>query len=253
MVNKKNPALKINGNATASDIRKECEKKVRKVTRECEKKIENIKSEFRQLSRQILDDQERERNSIGKELHDEVGGYLTMLGIYLSKMNKEPENKTWTQQFTQSLDEMVQYVRALSHALYPVMLERGDLLTALATYIEGYQRRTGVTVFFKHKGLEKRFPTHLEAVIYRIIQEALTNTAKHASANRASVNLIKEQNNIKLSIEDNGCGFDLTHGLPAGKYGIAGMKNRAIFVGGNLDIKSSPGNGTRVSVTIPIR
>ena len=83
-----------------------------------DKKVRQTKGQFQALARRLLEDQERERNAIGRELHDEVGGYLTILGIYLSKMTKEPENKAWVQQFTQALDDMVQYVRSLSHSLY---------------------------------------------------------------------------------------------------------------------------------------
>lgn len=217
-----------------------------------EKKVRKMREDFQQLARRLLEDQERERNAIGRELHDEVGGYLTILGIYLSKMTKEPENKAWVQQFTQALDDMVQYVRSLSHSLYPVMLERGDLLSALMSYFESYQRRTGIKVIFRYKGLEERFPSHIETVVYRIIQEALTNVAKHASAEKVKVTVMRLKTVVKIYVEDNGRGFNVSKVMPEGAYGISGMKNRALFAGGTLEITSTPGEGTSVVSTLPI-
>ncbi len=231
---------------------RELEAKLKTVSRESEERLQQVRTEFQQLSGRLLEDQERERNAIGRELHDEVGGYLTILGIYLSKMTKEPENQTWRTQFTQTLDEMVQYVRSLSHSLYPMMLEKGDLLAALMAYLESYERRTEIKVVFKNKGLEERLPSHIEAVVYRIIQEALTNVAKHAAAETVKVTITRLKTIVKLYIEDNGLGFDVSKVLPEKAYGISGMKNRALFAGGNLEIQSTPGRGTIITGTIPI-
>jgi signal transduction histidine kinase len=228
------------------------EERLKIVTRESEEKIQKISSEFQELSRRLLEDQERERNAIGRELHDEVGGYLTILGIYLSKMNKEPENTAWRKQFVLALDEMVQYVRSLSHSLYPIMLEQGDLLAAIVSYLDSYQRRTGIKCILKYHGLEERLPMHLEAVVYRIIQEALTNVAKHASAQKVKVNISRTKTSVKLSVEDDGRGFDVSKVRPARAYGISGMKNRALFAGGTLEVHSTPGQGTSVVSTLPI-
>lgn len=226
--------------------------RTKKSRRELEKEIKVLKERFQQLAKRLLEDQERERNAIGRELHDEVGGYLTILGIYLNKIAKEPENKAWLQQFTQALEEMVQYVRSLSHSLYPVMLERGDLTAALTAYFDSYQKKTGIHTLFTCKGLENRLPSHLEAVVYRIIQEALTNVAKHAAAQQVKVEIIRTKNSVRFNVEDNGRGFDANKVLPKDAYGISGMKNRALFAGGTLEIKSTPGQGTSVNCVIPI-
>jgi len=239
-------------NEEVKNRNKKPKEKLKVIVRESEHKIKRMKEEFQQLSRRLLEDQERERNAIGRELHDEVGGYLTILGIYLSKMNKEPENKAWLQQFTQALEDMVQYVRSLSHSLYPVMLEKGDLLAALTSYIESYKRRTGIRVAFKHKGIEERLPQHLEAVVYRIIQEALTNVAKHSTAESVRVTVTRLKNEIKLLVDDDGRGFDVSKAMQAGGYGISSMKNRALFAGGRLDVESIPGRGTCVTSWLPI-
>ena len=231
---------------------RELEVKLKTLSRESEEKMQQIREEFQQLSGRLLEDQERERNAIGRELHDEVGGYLTILGIYLSKMTKEPENPAWRAQFTQTLDEMVQYVRSLSHSLYPIMLEKGDLLAALEAYFESYGRRTEIRVIFKHKGLEERLPSHIEAVIYRIIQEALTNAVKHASADTVKVTVTRLKTIVKLYVEDNGHGFDVSKIMPEKSYGISGMKNRALFAGGNLEIQSVPEQGTIITAMLPI-
>jgi signal transduction histidine kinase len=230
----------------------ELETKIGMLEQESQEKLREMKEEFNRLSGRILEDQERERHAIGRELHDEMGGYLTILGIYLGKMAKEPGNRAWQDQFTQAFDEMVQYIRSLSHSLYPVMLERGDLLSALMTYFENFQRRIGVKIDFKYRGLKERLPSHIEAVAYRIIQEALTNVAKHAAAQNVKVTIFRLKSVVKLSVEDDGRGFDLSRTRTEGAYGISGMKNRALFAGGNLEVESSPGRGTRVVSTLPV-
>lgn len=232
--------------------RGEFELQLEEITRQSKESLQKMQEEFRNLSSKILEDQERERNAIGRELHDELGGYLTILGIYLGKLSKEPDKSKWLEQFTQTMDEMVQYVRSLSHALYPAMLERGDLQAALENYFGSYQRRTGIKVHFTHKGLPERLPLHIEVAAYRIIQEALTNVAKHAGAEDVKVAVMRLKNVIKLSIEDKGRGFDVTKVSTKEAYGISGMKNRALFVGGNLLVTSAPGQGTVIACTLPI-
>jgi len=231
---------------------RDLEERLDTLTRDSQGMLQRAKEEFNRLSSRILEDQERERHAIGRELHDEMGGYLTILGIYLGKMAKDPENTAWREQFTQAFDEMVQYVRSLSHSLYPVMLEKGDLLSALKSYFENYKKRTGIDVVFRYKELPRRLPLYIETVIYRIIQEALTNVAKHAAAERVNIIIMQFRNTMKIIIEDNGRGFDVSKAGTTDAYGISGMKNRALFAGGNLVVNSSPGQGTSIICTLQI-
>jgi signal transduction histidine kinase len=229
----------------------EQEVRIKILTWQSRKKLRQIEKRMHRLTQRMLEAQERERNAIGRELHDELGGYLAVLGLSLSQMAKEPEKNVWLEQIRQTVDEMTEHVRDLLHKLYPSVLERDGLLVALAAYIENYQRRTGIRVYFYQKWLEDRMPFQIEACAYRIIQEALTNVAKHAAVDSTKVTILRMEDIVKIIVQDKGCGFDISQVKPTA-YGIAGMKDRALIAGGSLFVDSSPGRGTRVTCTLPI-
>jgi PAS domain S-box-containing protein len=208
------------------------------------------------LSRRLMEVQEAERRKIALELHDEIGQVLTGLKLTLEMGARLPVNEV-----TQSLDQaralvndLMSRVRKLSLDLRPAMLDDLGLLPALLWHIEHYTAQTQVRVDFKHSGLEKRrFAPEVETAAYRVVQEALTNVARHAHVDEATVRLSTHQRTLVIEVEDHGTGFDLESVLTASETsGLAGMRERAVLLDGRLSIESQSGAGTRLTAELNI-
>jgi signal transduction histidine kinase len=142
----------------------------------------------------------------------------------------------------------------LSLDLRPAMLDDLGLLPALLWHIEHYTAQTHVRVNFKHSGLEKRrFGPEVETAAYRLVQEALTNIARHANVDEATVRLSTHQRTLVIEIEDRGKGFDEESVLSTRETsGLAGMRERAVLLDGSFTIKSQPGAGTRLTAELSL-
>jgi signal transduction histidine kinase len=198
--------------------------------------------------------QESERRSIARELHDEIGQALTGLKLTLEMGARLPPEQV-SEYFGRALavvNEIMARARKLSLDLRPGMLDDLGLLPAVLWHIEHYTAQTGVRVDFKHTGLEgRRFTPEIETAAYRIVQEALTNVARHAVVSEAAVRLWADNNRLALQIEDQGAGFD-TESVFAARdtSGLAGMRERAMLLGGQLTVESRPGIGTRLTAEL---
>jgi PAS domain S-box-containing protein len=227
------------------------ESRFQEVLQEYEDKLRRIEEESRQVRQSLLEAHEKERNKIGAELHDEIGGYLTILKMYFAKILKEPEEKSSIAQFRETFEEMVEHMRSLSHDLYPTLLEREGLLPALEAYFTRYENVTGIRIRFRHNGVHRRLPFNIEVASYRIVQEALNNAAKHSGAKSIGVELSRTNNTVKICVEDNGKGFDVSR-INNDSSGLFMMKARVLDSGGNFSVESSPGQGTRVTCTLAL-
>lgn len=209
--------------------------------------------ERRQISRQLVETQEKERRAIGRELHDQTGQYITALKLLLSKIQHEvPANLATTVGEALTItNEMMAQVRELSLNLRPPMLDDLGLAAALMWQFDRYTNQMGVHVNFKHQGLDKRFAPEINTAVYRITQEALTNIARYAATNEAQVQIIADDRVIRLRIEDKGAGFDINK-VPEGHNGLRGMRERVMLIGGHLKIQSAPGEGTLIIAEIPL-
>ncbi|MAS34501.1 MAG: ATPase [Anaerolineaceae bacterium] len=197
--------------------------------------------------------QEEERKRIARELHDSTGQSLTSLLVGLQNLKSETEAtpilhdiESLQQTVTASIDE----VRNLARQLRPSALDDLGLLSALNHLIEEYQKRNQIAVDFAANGLTERLPVELETTIYRIIQEALTNVARHARADQVSVLIDKRRDTIRLIVEDNGIGMD-ADSQKTNHLGLQGIHERAALFGGTLTIESQPGQGTSLFIIIP--
>jgi signal transduction histidine kinase len=133
------------------------------------------------------------------------------------------------------------------------MLDDLGLLAALNWHFDRYASQVSIKVDFQHFGLEgRRFPAEIETAAYRIVQEALTNVARHSGADRVEVSVNADKATLHLEIEDNGSGFDTESLLAGATAGVSGMRERAIMVGGQLKIESAPGVGTVLRADLPI-
>lgn len=201
------------------------------------------------LSRRLVNAQEDERRRIARELHDEVGQTLTGLNLALEADGRQeeqllPERRHMIQQMVNGL---TQRVRELSLDLRPAMLDDLGVLPALRWLFRRYTDQTGIEVRLSQYGFERRFEPELETAVFRIVQEALTNVARHAGVREASVDLWANHELLTVQIEDHGVGFDLEDKQSAAaSAGLLGMRERAHLLGGVLVIDSQPGRGTTV-------
>jgi PAS domain S-box-containing protein len=207
------------------------------------------------VSRRLVEIQEAERRTIARELHDEIGQLLTGLKLLLGMSARlKPEKVKPRLSEAQALaNELMARVRELSLDLRPAMLDDLGLLPALLWHFERYTARTNVRVDFEHSGLERRFLSEIETAAYRIVQEALTNVARHANVHEVTVDLRADEHTLSMRIDDRGRGFDPEVALAAsGSVGLVGMRERAALLGGRLTVTSTPGRGTQVMAELPL-
>jgi signal transduction histidine kinase len=198
--------------------------------------------------------QEAERRHVARELHDEIGQVLTGLKFSIELISRLPEEavKANLEEAKNLVNELMGKVRDLSLDLRPAMLDDLGLLPTLLWYFERFTARTQVDVGFEHTGLDRRFLPEVETTAYRIVQEALTNVARHAGADGVSVRLWSNDEMLGLSIEDHGAGFDASDESILNKSnGLAGMRERATLLGGRLTLESTPGLGTNLFAELP--
>jgi PAS domain S-box-containing protein len=209
---------------------------------------------LRLYPRRLLETQEAERQRIARELHDEIGQMLTGIGMSLgSTQGMPPEHKARISEARSGLHELTARVRGLALDLRPSLLDDLGLLRALLTLFQRYERQTGIRIAFEHTGLEeRRFAPEVEITAYRIVQEALTNVARHAGVDEAQVRISCDDRSLSVEVKDCGAGFDAVRLSPS-TVGLAGMRERATALGGRLTLTSSAGGGTRVAATLPLR
>lgn len=206
------------------------------------------------LSRRLVEIQEIERRHIARELHDEIGQTLTGLHLLLEMNSRVVGTQSQNLQNAQLLvNELMRRVREISLDLRPAMLDDLGLLPTLRWHFNRYTTQTGIEVLFKHHGVERRFVSDIETAIYRLVQEALTNIARHAQVDILTVRLWADEEVLEVQIEDTGIGFDQDRIL-AGKTssGLTGMRERVELLGGTFAIRSQPGQGTCLAVIMPL-
>lgn len=217
------------------------------------------REDLQRLSNLLLDAQEAERKRISLELHDELGQALTVIGMNLEELGTAvpdeaaPQFQERLAETTVLADETLEQVREMALGLRPSLLDDLGLVPALRWHINRLDQRLAIDISFEAVGCEHRLPTQVETALYRIVQEALTNIAKHAQASRACVHLKCGRLSIVTTIEDDGQGFDPSAADAGSGVGLLGMRERAALLGGKLTIDSRPGLGTRLMLEIPRR
>ena len=220
------------------------------------KEITNILNQLRKLSGSMMASQEKERSAIARELHDELGQVLTALRMdtvwlldRLKKTDADASQRALT--MCELIDNTIEEVRSMAIRLRPGVLDDLGLVDALEWYTSDFEKRTGITCIFQHLDVPN-INDMLATAAYRITQEALTNVARHAAANRVEVVLRAEDGSLVLTAVDDGKGFDSLNLNEIEALGLAGMRERAGIVGGVLDVESHPGEGTRVHFRVPL-
>ena len=206
------------------------------------------------LSHRLFEIQEAERGNLARELHDEVGQLLNVTKLLLDKSMTADERsrKSLVSEAQSQIVDLITRVSNLSLDLRPRMLDDFGLLDALVWYFRRYTDLTQVVVDFEHLGLDRNLEPQVANSVYRILQEALTNVARHARVKEAKVSIWNNGHNLLLQVEDKGVGFNPVE-LPEGKSsGIDSMYERIRLLGGSLKVISAPGDGTCLTVEIPL-
>ncbi|MBI5670816.1 MAG: sensor histidine kinase [Chloroflexi bacterium] len=205
--------------------------------------------------RGVIQAQEEERKRIARELHDSTSQSLTSLLVGLRNLEAVEDRETLECRINDirgvvghTLDE----VHALAWQLRPSVLDDLGLVAALERYVADYQQRYGIPVHFITRGVDERLPVELETSIYRIIQEGLTNIARHSRATGASIIIERRKRDIRIIIEDNGIGFDVDRVQYSERsLGLQGIRERVQLFGGKLTVESQPGQGTSLFIVLP--
>jgi signal transduction histidine kinase len=219
---------------------------------------ERIGGDLQRLSARLVQAREDEQRRIARELHDEVGQALSAVKVQLAVAERRIERMSDAQALLAdaqaSADSAIHSVRDLSHLLHPSVLDDLGLVTALDSLVTDFRRRHHVAVEFRHNGHDRRLQPETERAAYRIVQEALTNIARHATATSGTVHLSTHPASLTITIEDNGAGFDVADVERPGKrrgLGLLSIRERVTGLGGTVRIESAPGQGSRIEVALP--
>ncbi|MBW1734852.1 MAG: PAS domain S-box protein [Deltaproteobacteria bacterium] len=220
--------------------------------------VRENREDLKRLTARLFHSQEEERRRIARELHDEAGQALTGIGFTLETIEKglaagDRGVSRLISEAKKQINRTYQEVRRMSYSLHPALLTDLGLEPALESYLSSVSRSTGLDIDFRMVGFEDRVDPGIETVLYRLSQEALTNTLRHARAEHFRLSIIKGFPKIIFLAEDDGVGFvtgqfdQPRHGL-----GLLSMKERAAMLGGDFSLRSSPREGTRIRIEIPV-
>jgi len=222
-----------------------------------EKRLKESEKNLRDLSLHLLRTQDEERRKIGREIHDSVGQYLAALKMKLDLLGTTPEISKAAAECSNLLDECMKEVRTISYLLYPPMLEEVGLKSAVPWYLKGFSSRSGIETTFTISDNFARVSRDAELVLFRVLQEALTNVQRHSQSKTADIELCRLPDSVCLRITDYGKGVPSSV-LEQGEHdwmgslgvGIRGMSERLRQLGGALTLSSNNGR-TEVFATIP--
>jgi PAS domain S-box-containing protein len=268
------PLLNVNGEilewfGAASDVtaRKEAEENFRKLAKTLDaevrartRELEEQSSQVRELSWRLLRSQDEERRHIARELHDSAGQTLTVLGMSLAQLVQKtgrsaPELASEAEQIQETVQQLHREIRTTSYLLHPPLLDENGLYSAISWFLQGLLERSGLEVQFDISKEFGRLPRELELVIFRLVQECLTNIHRHSESETASIRIARESNQIILDIRDQGKGMSPPRlaEIQSGRsgVGIGGMRERLRQFEGSMNIESD-GSGTRIFASIPL-
>jgi signal transduction histidine kinase len=268
------PLLNLSGETqewfgAASDVtaRKEAEENFRKLAQTLDaevrartRELEEQSNQVRELSWRLLTSQDEERRHIARELHDSAGQTLTVLGISLAQLLQKtgrnaPELATEAEQIQETVQQLHREIRTTSYLLHPPLLDENGLYSAISWFLQGLLERSGLEVQLDISKEFGRLPRDMELVIFRLVQECLTNIHRHSESATASIQIVRASNQITLDIRDQGKGMSPARlaeiQLGRSGVGIGGMRERLRQFEGTMIIESDS-SGTRVFTTIPL-
>lgn len=221
-------------------------------------RLEASETRLRELAGFLQGVREEERTRIARELHDELGQALTALRLDLGWLRGKCGAHGGPQAGAAErvaaalgvVEQSIVSLRRISEDLRPAMLDSLGLAAAIEHHVTQFSQRTGIPCHLWMNREEFDLPGALATAVFRIVQEALTNIARHAGATRTSVTIEQNEREIRLAVSDDGCGFDAS--TPKKTFGLLGMRERITLLGGRFEIDSVPGQGTRINATLPL-
>ncbi|MFT3702551.1 MAG: PAS domain S-box protein [Agriterribacter sp.] len=252
MYNSKGEVYGSCGLAIDITSRKELEKNLREFNTKLEKEVEERTILLRELTEHLNTVRETERMEIAREIHDELGQQMTVLKMdVLMIKRKLPGGDN---EIDEKIDEMVDMInqtintiRRIASQLRPAVLDDMGLTAAMEWQLKDMEKRFNITTLFVHNDIPPVLSEKTKTGMFRILQESLTNVARHSNASRVEATLTYENNKLQLTVKDNGKGFDLDK-MTRKTLGILGMKERAAAMNGTYLIESTPGKGTLIKV-----
>jgi signal transduction histidine kinase len=218
-------------------------------------RLKESEDKLRRLAAHLISIREEERAHIAREIHDELGQVLTGIKMevgWLAKRLKEPALLEKTDSMSKLIDSTVATVRKIATGLRPEMLDDMGLIAAVAWQAKDFQKRTGIRCRAKLPP-ESKLDLDISTTAFRIFQEILTNVARHSRATRVDIELGLTPEELTLEVLDNGVGIADSDLNGRKSLGLLGMRERALLFGGEVSVSGTPGQGTRVAVSIPIR
>lgn len=219
------------------------------------RELERSRQELRQLSSSLVDAREEERRRIARELHDELGQRLTALHMELSSLKSIQQTDMGTQRIDAMMgmvDETVASVRRIATELRPLMLDDLGLIAAIEWLAGSWARRMNINMRLELGDEDPNVSDSTAIALFRMVQEALTNIARHAHATRVSIRMRERSGELELVVHDNGIGFAKKSLQREGSHGLKGMRERAYMLGGQLEVGSSRIGGARVRIRVPL-
>jgi PAS domain S-box-containing protein len=230
----------------ASVERARAEEAVRMSEASLQQRVAEATAELRTLSRRLLDVQEEERRRLALELHDEIGQSLTALSLQLAGTHRPAEELI--ENARGMLTTLTEQVQRLSMELRPAVLDHFGIIESVRSLCSTFEQGTGVRLDLDVSGHDDRIPDNYKIAIYRVVQEALTNVARHSGVAAATVQLTFTENQVTANVSDSGQGFDPQRSRLS--TGLGGMRERIEILGGSFMIDSAPGRGTSVRATL---
>jgi signal transduction histidine kinase len=206
------------------------------------------------LSRRLVEVQENERLYISRELHDEAGQVLTSLLVDLRLLEKNASQPDVilkiVAEMERSLNSVIENLHRMAMALRPASLDHVGLVAALRQHVDAMGEKHGIQAQFRSSGVIERLPANVETILYRTVQEALTNVVRHARATRVDVVLTVRDGKLVILVEDDGVGFDPSLISTEDHLGLFGIRERSEMIGATLVIESEPGKGTTIMMEV---
>ena len=228
---------------------------IEKSNQQSHAKVTKAQEELKSLSRQLVSAQEEERKALSRELHDEIGQSLTALKFELANTEKIARAEgsavmVHLQNIREIANQTLRASKNISLGLRPPMLDDLGLVSALNWFTAEFSRRTGISVEMTADGEVSRLSEAHRTCVFRVVQESLTNCARHSQAKNVTVKLDSNEEFLTLTVTDDGAGFEPGRRVGTG-LGLLSMQERAAELGGTLEIVSHPGSGTKIQIAIP--
>lgn len=223
--------------------------------RAAEERVRESEEKLRALAAYLISVREEERAHVAREIHDELGQVLTGLKMDIAWLARQVPDATLrekTDSMARLVDSTIQTVRRIATRLRPEVLDEMGLVAAIGWQATEFQKRAGIRCRLTLPPEGETFSEEVAVTIFRIFQEILTNVARHAHASRVDVVLRRDADRITLEVVDNGVGIDLGEVDRKLSLGLLGIQERALRLGGRVDVGGASGQGTRVAVSIPI-